>query len=131
MVNRDHLVDDFPLDYFRETVQKGGALKKVLFKSENSGCIDMVMNPSNSQELFAAVWEFERKAWGAKTGGAESGIWRSVDGGDNWEHLTGSGLPTPPLGKIALITTLEHAVDEALLELLQITPSAPGGHGPT
>ena len=47
-----------------------------MFKSEKTGCIDLVMNPTNPKELFAALWEFERKAWGAKTAGPEGGIWQ-------------------------------------------------------
>ncbi len=92
------------------TKDGGKTWEKVLFKSENSGCIDMVMNPSNPKELFAAVWEFERKAWGAKTGGAESGIWRSVDGGDTWEEITrNEGLPEGMMGRIGLTISAADA----------------------
>ena len=85
------------------TKDGGKTWEKVLFKSENTGCIDLVINPSNPLELFAAVWEFERKAWGAKTGGPESGIWRSLDGGDNWEEITrNDGLPEGMMGRIGL-----------------------------
>ena len=92
------------------TKDGGKTWENVLFKSENSGCIDMVMNPSNPKELFAAIWEFERKAWGAKTGGAESGIWRSVDGGDNWEEITrNKGLPEGMMGRIGLTISAADA----------------------
>jgi hypothetical protein len=46
------------------TKDGGKTWEKVLFKSEKTGCIDLVMNPANPNELFAALWEFERKAWG-------------------------------------------------------------------
>ena len=76
------------------TKDGGKTWEKVLYKSDNAGCIDLVMNPSNPDELFAVIWEFERKAWGPKTGGPETGLWKSVDGGDNWAEITRNpGLP--------------------------------------
>jgi photosystem II stability/assembly factor-like uncharacterized protein len=85
------------------TEDGGKTWEKVLFKSEKTGCIDMVMNPSNPKELFAALWEFERKAWGAKTAGPEGGLWHSSDGGDNWEEITRNpGLPKGQTGRIGL-----------------------------
>ena len=58
------------------TTDGGKTWDKVLFKSDKTGAIDMVMSPEDPNVLFAALWEFERKAWGAKTGGPEGGIWK-------------------------------------------------------
>ncbi|MCK5700893.1 MAG: glycosyl hydrolase, partial [Cyclobacteriaceae bacterium] len=76
------------------TKDGGKSWEKVLYKSDNAGAIDLVMNPSNPNELFAVIWEFERKAWGPKTGGPATGLWKSTDGGDTWTEIThNNGLP--------------------------------------
>jgi len=69
------------------TQDGGETWERVLFKNEGTGAIDLIMSPDDPNLLFAALWEFERKAWGAKTGGPDSGIWRSRDGGDTWEDI--------------------------------------------
>lgn len=76
------------------TTDGGKTWEKVLYKSDNAGAIDLVMNPSNPDELFAVIWEFERKAWGPKTGGPATGLWKSTDGGDSWTEISrNNGLP--------------------------------------
>jgi len=85
------------------TKDGGKNWEKVLFKSDKTGAIDMVMSPKDPNIMFAALWEFERKAWGAKTAGPEGGIWRSMDGGDTWEEISRyEGLPEGMMGRIGL-----------------------------
>ncbi len=85
------------------TQDGGKTWKKILFKSENTGAIDLEMSPSDPKVLFAAMWEFDRKSWGAKTGGPESGIWRSLDGGDSWTEITRTkGMPEGHMGRVGL-----------------------------
>lgn len=85
------------------TKDGGTTWEKVLYKSDKAGVIDLVMNPSNPNELFATIWEFERKAWGPKTGGDDSGIWKSIDGGDTWTDITyNKGLPKGGRGRAGL-----------------------------
>ena len=93
-----------------KTTDGGKTWKQVLFKSEKAGAIDLVMNPSNPDELFASIWEFERKAWGPKTGGPDSGLWRSVDGGETWTEFTyANGLPEGGRGRAGLTMSAADA----------------------
>ena len=88
----------------------GKTWEKVLYKGDNAGVIDLVLNPSNPNELFAAIWEFERKAWGPKTGGPNSTLWRSTDGGDTWEDITyKNGLPEGGRGRMGLTMSAADA----------------------
>jgi photosystem II stability/assembly factor-like uncharacterized protein len=92
------------------TKDGGKTWEKVLFKSDKAGAIDLVMNPSNPNELFASIWEFERKAWGPKTGGPDSGIYKSVDGGDTWTEITyANGLPEGGRGRTGLTMSAANA----------------------
>ena len=85
------------------TEDGGKTWEKVLFKNDLTGTIDMVMSPKDPKVLFAAMWTFERKAWGAFFGGPDGGLWKSTDGGDNWTEITrNKGLPEGSWGRVGL-----------------------------
>ncbi len=75
--------------------------EKVLFISDRTGSVDLVINPANPRILCAAMWQVERKPWTLIDGGEEGGIYQSKDGGDTWNELEG-GLPDGLLGRIGL-----------------------------
>lgn len=83
----------------------GKTWKQVLFVDENTGASDMVMDPTNSNILFAGMWQLSLKTWNRTSGGPGSGLHMSRDGGDTWTKLKGNGLPEGPVGKIALTMT--------------------------
>ncbi len=87
----------------------GDSWERVLFVDENTGAIDVVMDPNNPRILFAAMWQFEMRTSGRTSGGPGSGIWTSRDGGDSWARLEGSGLPPSPLGKIGLAMSADDS----------------------
>lgn len=78
-----------------KTIDGGRTWKHTLFVNENSGAADMDINPKNPDELYAAIWHRERRAWNFVEGGTGSGIYKSTDGGNTWKLITpeGSGLP--------------------------------------
>jgi photosystem II stability/assembly factor-like uncharacterized protein len=85
----------------------GGAnWELILHKSEEAGAIDLTMDPHNPRVLFATIWHAQRYPHKLESGGPESGIWRSFDGGDTWEEVTrNEGLPTSTLGKIGVASS--------------------------
>jgi photosystem II stability/assembly factor-like uncharacterized protein len=87
---------------FRST-DGGATWNKVLYKDENTGAIDLAIDPDNPQTLYAALVHDQRPPWSAypptTTGGT---IYKSTDGGATWKPVTGGGLPTSDLGRIGL-----------------------------
>ncbi|PKB65372.1 MAG: glycosyl hydrolase [SAR202 cluster bacterium Io17-Chloro-G2] len=77
--------------------------EKVLFRDENTGAIDLSLDPTNPRVLYAALWEAQRTPWSLISGGPGSGVFKSTDGGDSWQELTGNpGLPEGLKGRIGI-----------------------------
>ncbi len=85
----------------------GATWERVLFVSDRAGAVDLAMNPKNPRILYAAIWEAERKPWTLISGGEESGLYKSTDGGDSWEKLT-EGLPEGTVGRIGVSVSGAH-----------------------
>lgn len=78
--------------------------QRILYTNEQAGAVDLAMDPTNPRILYATTWRVIRTPYSLESGGEGSGLWKSVDGGDNWELLSEKeGMPEPPLG-IAGIT---------------------------
>jgi photosystem II stability/assembly factor-like uncharacterized protein len=84
------------------TQDGGKTWQKVLYKDAKTGGIDVVFDPSNSNTLFAALWQAHRTPWSLDSGGPGSGLYRSIDGGTTWKELKGHGLPEGILGRIGV-----------------------------
>ena len=83
------------------TTDGGTTWEKVLYVDDQTGAVDLVMDPQDPQTLIAATYQRQRKAWGMNGGGTGSGIYRTNNGGRTWTKL-GGGLPTGELGRIGL-----------------------------
>ncbi len=74
--------------------------EKILFLNDETGAIDINIDPNNPRILYAGFWRAERKPWTLIDGAEEGGVYRSFDGGDTWEQVLG-GLPENELlGKV-------------------------------
>jgi len=74
------------------SVDGGQSWEKVLYIDEVHGVSDLVMHPTNPQVLYAGMWKFQRKPWTFTSGSEQTGVFKSVDGGDSWQRLE-KGLP--------------------------------------
>jgi photosystem II stability/assembly factor-like uncharacterized protein len=80
------------------TLDGGKTWKKILYKDENTGGMQVSLDPVNPNIVYAVLWAgrlgpWENGAWN----GPESGLFKSTDGGDTWKKLT-NGLPTTQQG---------------------------------
>ncbi|HEU4642516.1 MAG TPA: hypothetical protein VFS44_08685 [Gemmatimonadaceae bacterium] len=84
------------------TTDGGEHWERVLFVNDSTGCSDLSMDASSAHVLLAGTWQFEIHTWGKYSGGKGSGVWLSRDGGTTWKRIVGHGLPTTPVGKVAV-----------------------------
>lgn len=86
-----------------KTTNGGQTWKKVLYSNDQSGIADLVMDPENNNKLFAALYEHRRSPYYFTSGGSGSGLFVSLDKGENWKKISESdGLPSGDLGRIGI-----------------------------
>jgi len=88
---------------FRST-DGGQRWKKVLFKDDDTGAVDLAFDPRDSHTLYAALFHTRRTPWNMypPSYGPGSGLYKSTDGGDTWREITGHGLPSERVGRIGI-----------------------------
>lgn len=84
-----------------KTTDGGRTWKAVIPGTEHTGATDVVIDPNNPDTMYAATWQRRRHFYTLINGGPESGIYKSVDGGNTWNRIR-SGLPPGDLGRIGL-----------------------------
>ncbi|HUJ41956.1 MAG TPA: hypothetical protein VLW54_15545 [Candidatus Acidoferrales bacterium] len=116
---------------FRST-DGGKTWDKVLYVSDKAGAIDIAMARTNPRILFASIWDAWRTPWSMNSGGPDSALYKSTDGGEHWKKVEGNGWPSSTLGRIGVSisgadSNRVYAVVEALEELGGVYRSDDGG----
>ena len=85
---------------FRST-DGGQTWEKILYINSKTGCADLIMDPNNPLILYASMWEFRRTAWSFDSGGENSALYKSLDGGKTWNKIH-NGFPEGKLGRMGI-----------------------------
>src|SRR6266852_222110 len=76
----------------------GATFQRILYKDENTGGMDVAIDPANPDTVYAVLWQARQGPWeNAAWNGPNSGLFKSTDGGATWKPLT-TGLPGPSEG---------------------------------
>lgn len=84
-----------------KTSDGGTTWTKVLSAGAHGGIVDVALDPSAPDTIYAAAWHRERRDWSYVNVGSEGGLYRSTDAGVTWTRLT-AGLPAGPIGRPGL-----------------------------
>lgn len=97
-----NLFKDSPAGGVYVTYDGGKTWTHSLYVGPSSGASDIAIDPKDANIVYAGIWQFRRLPWTASSGGPDDGLYKSTDGGKSWTKLTGHGLPTGLMGRIAL-----------------------------
>jgi photosystem II stability/assembly factor-like uncharacterized protein len=81
----------------------GKTWNKILFSNEQSGVVDLMIDPTNPRIIYASTWRVQRTPYSLSSGGDGSALWKSTDSGETWKEISkNSGFPTDTLGIIGV-----------------------------
>ncbi len=84
-----------------KSINGGETWEKILYIDTQTGCGDILMDPTNPNIIFASTWQFIRTPYSFDSGGKGSGLYKSTDAGKTWKEIK-NGLPEKPFGRIAM-----------------------------
>ena len=86
-----------------KTTDGGANWRRVLYRSDRAGAVDISVDVTDPDILYASIWEAWRRSWGMSSGGEDGGLFKSVDGGETWDEITANiGLSEGAVGKIGV-----------------------------
>jgi photosystem II stability/assembly factor-like uncharacterized protein len=81
----------------------GRTWRKVLYRNDRTGAVDLSIDVTNPNVIYASLWEAYRKEYNMASGGPGSGLFKSTDGGETWREITrNQGLPAGMIGRIGV-----------------------------
>lgn len=84
-----------------KTIDGGTTWEKIFYVDQKTGCTELIMDSKDPNVLYASFWEYRRTAWSFSSGGTQSAMYKSTDGGKSWNKIH-NGLPVGQLGRIGL-----------------------------
>ena len=84
-----------------KTTDGGTTWTKIFYVDQKTGCSELVMDPENPDVMYAAFWEHRRTGWSFSSGGTQSALYKTIDGGKSWNKIH-TGFPSGQLGRMAL-----------------------------
>jgi photosystem II stability/assembly factor-like uncharacterized protein len=84
----------------------GKTWKKMLYKDNKTGAVDITFSAANPHVLFAALWEVNRTPYSLSSGGPGSGLYKSTDDGETWKQIQEHGLPKGIWGRVGISASL-------------------------
>jgi len=93
-----------------KSIDGGTTWKKVLYVNETAGAGDLILDPNNPRIIYATTWNMKRNGYRMDSGGPDSKIWKSIDGGETWENLSDkSGMPKGINGIIGITVSPKNS----------------------
>ncbi len=88
----------------------GQTWKKILYINDKAGAADLILDPNNPRIIYASTWNMTRNGYRMDSGGPDSKLWKSTDGGDTWENLSDKpGMPTGINGIIGVTVSPQNS----------------------
>ena len=104
----------------------GRTWQRVLHTNDDVGAVEVVIDPTDSNVVYAGLWNTRRPPWFtyAPTNGPGGGIYKSTDGGNTWQQLT-NGLPPRNIGRTGIAVSPSNPQRlYAVVDCLELEPGA-------